>query len=75
MLKCRASKSAIVTMLRTWPGVVCLATDALSLGSLVAMLRDGKVSLDVQGLILDAFNDVLDPVFSSVHQSAKYFIC
>jgi hypothetical protein len=45
-LKCRASKSALVVILRTWVGLVYVASDSLGLCTVVAMLRDSKVDLN-----------------------------
>ena len=65
----RASKSALVIILRSWVGLSMVTSDELALPTLVKLLVDGKVPPRAQDMVLDILAETFDPVFSRVRRS------
>lgn len=57
-----AAKTACVTVMRSWVGVIQLTSDPLGLRVLVLLLKDSKASPTVQDAILDTLIELFAPV-------------
>jgi hypothetical protein len=64
-----AAKIALVTIMKSYTGLVLLVSDDLGLPTLVRMLRDSKVPTKSQGLLLDAIAEVFEPISAKVRRS------
>lgn len=60
----KAAKVALAAILRTWTGAVLLASDDLGLPTLIRMLRDSKVSIKAQDMLLDTIAEAFERVFA-----------
>lgn len=60
----KAAKSALVLMMRSWPGIVQICSDDMGLPTIVRMLRDPKIPIATQDVILEVLSDILLPVHS-----------
>jgi len=67
----RAAKVALVCILRSWVGVAMLASDDLGLPTLIGLLRDPKVPVSTQNIILDIMLEVFEPIFARVRRSRQ----
>jgi len=61
-----AAKAAVITLMRTWVGIVHLTSDPLGLRVLVGLLRDNKVAPLVQDVVLDTLTELFAPVVVKV---------
>jgi hypothetical protein len=60
------ARSAVVTVMRTWVGVVLLTSDPLGLQVLIRLLKDSKVSPVVQETALETLTELFAPVVVKV---------
>ena len=65
-----AAKAALVLMMRSWPGILQITSGDMGLTALVKMLRDQRIPVATQDVILDALTEVLAPVFPSAHAAS-----
>ena len=64
----KAAKVALAAILRTWTGAVLLASDDLGLPTLIRMLRDSKVSVKAQDMLLDTIAEAFERVFAKARR-------
>ena len=64
--KWKASRSAIVLSMRTWVGLIHLTSDHMGWATLVRMLRDPKVPMPTQEIILDMITEIFEPITQKV---------
>lgn len=62
----KAAKSALVTIMRSWVGVVQMTSDDLGLPTLIRMLRDTKVAAGIQDALLDTIAEIFEPLISKM---------
>ena len=67
----RASRAALVAIMRSWAGIAMLTSDDLGLPTLIGLLRDPNVPSSAQNMILDVILEVFDPIFARVRRSRQ----
>jgi len=65
-VKWNASRSAIVLAMRTWVGLIHLTSDHMGWATLVRMLRDPKVPMPTQEIILDMITEIFEPITQKI---------
>ena len=65
----KAAKTALVSIMRTWVGVIHITADDLGLPTLIRMLRDTKVSSHIQVAILETVAEIFEPLVSKIRNS------
>ena len=67
--KWKASKSALLLCMRTWVGLITLTSDHMAWATLVRMLRDPKVPMATQEIILDTITEIFEPFTEKIKKS------
>lgn len=70
-VKWAAIKFAISIIMKSWVGIIMLTSDELALPALVKMLRDPKIPIHMQEMILEVISFLLEPVVSKVQYSTR----
>ena len=69
-----AAKNALVLMMRTWAGIIILTADDFGLPILVRLLKDPKIAIVLQEIIVDGFVELFRPIVSKVRSSSLIIV-
>lgn len=64
MLRWKSAKTSFLLIMRSWIGIVILTSDPLGLSSLIGMLKDKRIPLALQDVIIESFIELFEPIIS-----------
>eukprot|EP01035_Chromulina_nebulosa_P018274 gene18274-23951_t len=68
-----AAKVALVILMRTWTGIILITSDELGLPTLVSMLKDSKISVELQNIMIDAISEIFEPIIVKMPRPRKVY--
>eukprot|EP01039_Chlorochromonas_danica_P002589 gene2589-2831_t len=71
--KWNAAKASFSLLMKSWAGIILIAADNNALGMLVNMLKDPKVPLHTQNVVLDTLSEVFSNIcFKQTYSSRRH---